>query len=58
MFDHVKQTRLRDPKNLMPYFKTLIPYFKSSLCADQKSYKNRDDPKHLSRAITLESYKK
>ena len=40
------------------YFRNLIPYFESSLCADQKSYKNHDDPIHPSRAFTLDSYKK
>ena len=45
-FDHVKQTRLRHVKNQMANFKNLIPYLETSLCADQKSYKNHDDPKH------------
>ena len=54
----MKQTRLRHVKNQMANFKSLIPYFETSLCADQKSYKNQVDPKHLSRVIALESYKK
>ena len=29
----------------MANFKNLISYFGTSLCADQKSYKNLDDPK-------------
>ena len=57
-FDHVKQTRLRHVKNQMANFKNLIPYLETSSCADQKSYKNHDDPKHLSRVIALASYKK
>ena len=48
MFDHVKQTKLRHVKNQMANFKNLIPYVETSLSADQKSYKNHDDPKHLS----------
>ena len=55
---HVKQTRLRHVKNQMANFKNLILYLETSSCADQKSYKNHDDPKHLSRVIALESYKK
>ena len=39
----------------MAKFKYLISYFETSLCADQKSYKNHDDPKHLSRVIAFES---
>ena len=35
----------------------LDPYFENLLCADQL-YENNDDPKHLSRVIALESYKK
>ena len=58
VFDHVKQTRLRHVKNQMANFKNLLPYFETSLCADQKSYKNHNDTKHLSRFIALESYKK
>ena len=42
----------------MANFKNLIPYFETSMCADQKSYNNHNDPKHLSRVIALESYKK
>ena len=57
MFDHLKQTRLRHVKNQMANFQNLIPYFETSLCADQKSCKNHDDPKHLSRVIALEIYK-
>ena len=54
----MKQTRLRHVKNQMAYFKTLIPHMKGSLCADTESYKEHDDPKHVSRVIELESYKK
>ena len=57
-FEHVKQTRLKHVKNQMANLKNLILYFETSLCAVQKSYKNHDDPKHLSRVIALESYKK
>ena len=53
----MKQTRLRHIKNKMTNFKNLIPYFETPLGADQKSYKNYDDPKHLSRLIALESHK-
>ena len=58
MSDLVKQTRLRHVKTQMANFKNLIPYFETSLCADQKSDKNHDDPNHLSRVIAIVSYKK
>ena len=54
----MKQTRLIQVKNQMANFENLIPYFETSLCAEQKSYKNYDDPKRLSRVIALESCKK
>ena len=41
----------------MANFKNLIPNFET-LCGDHTSYKNHDDPKHLSRVIALASYKK
>ena len=49
---------MRHVKNQMADFKNLIPYLETSFCADQKSYKNHDDPKHLSTVIAIESYKK
>ena len=49
---------MRDVKNQMANFKNLIPYIETSSCADQKSYKNHDDPKHLSTVIALERHKK
>ena len=53
-----EQTRSRHFQNQMVNFKNLIPYFETSLCADQKSYENHDDPKCLSRVIALRTYKK
>ena len=47
----MNQTRLRYVKNQMANFEI-------SLCADQKSYKNHDDPKDLSRVITLKRERK
>ena len=49
----MKQIRFRHAKNQVAYLRTLIPYFESSSCAGQKSYKNHDDPIHLSRVIAL-----